>query len=357
MRVVMPFARKDGGGSVVSGALFAKMLTDLGHEVVVVSPQHGYVCETFSQHGIDSTVLDIKEGSISEGGAGELIKNTFRLFSSARRYLKSNSVDVVHINDDTTLLGWAAAAKLQGIKVVWHVRQGHFGRQDKVRAKLCDASIAISDYVLQRTSSLLPSVRIYNPVEFVPEYFIHPEGRPLKLLFVGRPVKYKRVEWALRALQGLLNEYGDDSALLQIAGAWSEQQRNGLLAELPSNVRSQVDFLGHKSNLSDYYRTADLLLHPALNEAFGRVLIEAQAFSLPVVTTRSGGAKEIVTHRVNGIAVEPDDEAGYVASVLELTKSPELRQQLAARAHEGIQNNFSLDACSAQLKHFYDTHI
>lgn len=65
-------------------------------------------------------------------------------------------------------------------------------------------------------------------------------------------------------------------------------------------VQSRVRFLGVVSDMPAFYRSIDVLLHPALQEPLGNVTIEAQAFGVPVVATRVDGMAETIRHRQTG---------------------------------------------------------
>lgn len=77
------------------------------------------------------------------------------------------------------------------------------------------------------------------------------------------------------------------------------------LAELAValDLQAHVRFLGMVPDMPAFYRSIDVLLHPALQEPLGNVTIEAQAFGVPVVATCVDGMAETVRHRETGFLV------------------------------------------------------
>jgi glycosyltransferase involved in cell wall biosynthesis len=73
--------------------------------------------------------------------------------------------------------------------------------------------------------------------------------------------------------------------------------------------------------------SADLFVHPSLDESLGIAIAEALACGVPVVATRVGGIPELVEHMVNGILVEPDPVAVSNA-ILRILSDAELREHL-----------------------------
>ena len=60
---------------------------------------------------------------------------------------------------------------------------------------------------------------------------------------------------------------------------------------------------------------ADVFVLPSIGpgEAFPSVIIEATAIGLPVISSRIGATPEMITHEVEGLLIEPRDEAGLAA--------------------------------------------
>jgi len=100
-------------------------------------------------------------------------------------------------------------------------------------------------------------------------------------------------------------------------------------------LEGSVSFLGALSpeDLARCYQGASLfVLTPRQEglrfEGFGLVYLEAGAYGLPVVATRSGGVPEAVKDGQTGILVEPDDVAGAAEAILRLLSDPELARRL-----------------------------
>jgi glycosyltransferase involved in cell wall biosynthesis len=63
-------------------------------------------------------------------------------------------------------------------------------------------------------------------------------------------------------------------------------------------------------------------------EGFGLVFLEAGAYGLPVVATRTGGVPEVVKDGTTGLLAEPDDSEGLARALLRLLTDPELAREL-----------------------------
>jgi glycosyltransferase involved in cell wall biosynthesis len=77
---------------------------------------------------------------------------------------------------------------------------------------------------------------------------------------------------------------------------------------------------------------ADLFAWPAINEAWGMAILEAQAAGLPVVAGRSGGVPVLVADERTGLLANPGDAAGLAAGVAALLDDPGRRRKLSSAA-------------------------
>jgi glycosyltransferase involved in cell wall biosynthesis len=77
---------------------------------------------------------------------------------------------------------------------------------------------------------------------------------------------------------------------------------------------------------------ADLFVWPAINEAFGMALLEAQAAGLPVVAGASGGVAAIVTDGLTGLLAAPGNAEAFAAATRRLIPYPDARAAMGAAA-------------------------
>jgi UDP-glucose:(heptosyl)LPS alpha-1,3-glucosyltransferase len=151
---------------------------------------------------------------------------------------------------------------------------------------------------------------------------------PLKapmILFVGSGFRRK----GLDRLLAVWNAPPLKDVYLLVVGEDARRDRYGALAERLAPGR--VVFTGRQAEIENYYGAADLVALPAVQEAFGNVVLEALASGLPVVVSRAVGAGEVLKGGLaEGIILHPEDprevEAKLVA-MLERGRDPDFRME------------------------------
>ncbi len=105
-----------------------------------------------------------------------------------------------------------------------------------------------------------------------------------------------------------------------------------------------TEFLGIQRDIPEILSHLDLLvLATVTHEAFGRVIIEAQAAGVPVVATEIGGIVDIIEDNINGLLVPPADPQGLAAAVVKIFKDRELARNLARNAIKKIRRDYTLE--------------
>lgn len=170
-----------------------------------------------------------------------------------------------------------------------------------------------------------------------------PDGA-IELLYVGRVTEDKGVHTAIEALGQLVQGADGHRYHLHVVGA-ADPAYQLRLQELVQGLglAQAVTFEGGrpKPELPALYHQADILVFPSIwAEPFGRVLVEAMAAGLVVVSTAVGGTAEIVIDGETGLLCPPGDAGALASQVRRLAAAPELRRRLAAMARRRAIEHF-----------------
>jgi glycosyltransferase involved in cell wall biosynthesis len=114
----------------------------------------------------------------------------------------------------------------------------------------------------------------------------------------------------------------------------------------------RVSFPGALSEaaIAAHLRDADLFVWPAINEAFGMAVVEAQASGLAVVAGASGGVGGIVADGVTGLLTPPGDTAALAAAMRSLIVDPARCAALGRAGRQKIERDHDLPLAAARLE-------
>jgi glycosyltransferase involved in cell wall biosynthesis len=98
---------------------------------------------------------------------------------------------------------------------------------------------------------------------------------------------------------------------------------------------------------------ADLCVWPAVNEAFGMALLEAQAAGLAVVAGAGGGVAEIVASGSTGLLVPPGDAAAFADAVRTLLVDRRRLDAFGAAARRRVLERHDLGAAARRLDEIF----
>jgi glycosyltransferase involved in cell wall biosynthesis len=167
------------------------------------------------------------------------------------------------------------------------------------------------------------------------------------VLFVGRLTRIKRIDRLIESMGPVLRRLPD--AVLVLAG---EGDQLGRARQQAQALGSSVRFLGWRTDLSNLYAAADVIVLTSDNEGMPVSLIEASAAGLPSVTTDVGSAREVVVNGVTGHVVRPD--ARLVAdALLEILTDDDRRLAMGRAARYHAHRTFGVDRLIEDHKYLY----
>jgi glycosyltransferase involved in cell wall biosynthesis len=139
------------------------------------------------------------------------------------------------------------------------------------------------------------------------------------IMMTGRMVAEKGYPELFAAMAG-------EDAILWAAGERlaSDHAAGVRIAAPPPNVR----LLGHRQDVPDLLRAADIFTLPSHREGMPRSIIEAMMTGLPVIATDIRGAREEVVAGETGLLVPVADKAALAGAIRELSADPERRRRM-----------------------------
>ncbi|PVB60762.1 glycosyltransferase family 4 protein [Labrenzia sp. 011] len=171
---------------------------------------------------------------------------------------------------------------------------------------------------------------------------------PLKLLAVGMMREGDKTR-SYEVLAAALQQIQDRAWQLTIIG--DGPNRDHVLKLFPPD---KIAWLGAlpEDRLAVHYARHDLLVWPAMREAYGLVLLEAQAAGIGIVAGDTFGVPDIVVDGETGLLSAEGDPQGFAVNLERILDDPALADRLGHAARQHIESRHSLEAGSARLDAF-----
>lgn len=167
-----------------------------------------------------------------------------------------------------------------------------------------------------------------------------------------RPVEFVEVARRLRERFGdriVFPMYGE-------TGGTRESSLREAVAERIERygLTTQCMLMGPEFPIEPQMMGLDVLVVPAVEESFGRTLVEAMLCGTPVVAADDGGHREIIRHGETGFLVRPDDPDAFADTVTDLLENPGLASAIATAAREEALQRYSVEAHVERVQAVYD---
>jgi glycosyltransferase involved in cell wall biosynthesis len=191
-----------------------------------------------------------------------------------------------------------------------------------------------------------------------PEADPDPQARPVRFVFAGRLVDWKRVDLLVEAFRKALS---GTAATLDLLGdgpmrpALVEQVKN-------SGLESSVRFQGWLSQreIAHRFHQSDVFVLASLYECGGAVVMEAMAAGLPVIATAWGGPADYVDSSC-GILVPPTSREslveGLASAMTRMARSASLRREMGRAAREKALGEFTWDKKVDRMLEIYSDAV
>lgn len=282
-------------------------------------------------------------------------------------YLKNNQYDAVHFYTDNVMV-IGKIVKLMGIK--HHYVRSFEGAPMYVKfphkylinwaLTSCKDFVSISKYVENSYSVAYSSLKNKNKT-VVYNAMVHNLQKHNDVLerdgiiCVGTLTNQKQFDVAIHIVSILKNRYKKEISLYILGEGNDKSKLQNLTKDLA--VEDLVHFEGVVTNPESYYDKCRLFLHPAYNEGFGLVLIEAMKMELGVLVANSGALPEIVEDGKTGYILPLKQPEVWADKINEIYDDLDLLRQIGKQASLSVEENFSVERHINGYINFYKSSI
>ena len=331
-------------GAPISLAQLARKLPEQGYTPLYLIPREGPLEELLRSLRVSYEVM---KGPFGHAGFLGIVRR--------------EKPCLVHVN--SLVRTWPLfLSRLMGLPVIWHVREHLGGKRGyaKLIHALSDRVVVISREQAMLFEGLPRAVRIPNAVDIsqfrVARTANRDRRRQTVVAYVGAIEPRKGLLTLARAFRLLKN--GRQIRVMVVGGTSPEnsQYERKVKEHLRAlGLEKNWQFLGARSDVPAVLAASDILCHPAHVEAFSRVILEAMASGLPVVSTVVGGTPEMVDHGVTGILVQPGDERSLAEAIDTLHADRRLAERMGRAGRRKAAKIFSLELHAERVAALYDS--
>lgn len=375
--ICFPFAGGIAGGSHIS---VIKLIRSLDRQrftpLIIVHHEQGEVADMFRREGLAFERAPVPyhfghaAGIASAKGPGRLLRAVAAQLRLAR-FLRARRVRIVHTNEGPMHATWALPARLAGARLLWHHRATPDARGLKYLAPLlADRIVSVSRFALSQ-SPLARAAHcsvVYSPFDaddaavdresarrvLIAELGVSADTRIVG--FFGNLVDRKRPLVFVDAIAAMARRAPAMPVVGVMFGAVVEGALDAAVRERAreAGIAGRVRLMGFRYPGLPWLSACDVHAVTAVDEPFGRSLIEAMLIGTPVVAVASGGNSEAICDGVNGLLTPPDDAEAMAGRILELLGNPAEAMAMAARACADARAGFGRERHARVIAGIYD---
>ncbi len=358
MRILQILPELNVGGVETGTVDLAKYLVGHGHYSVVVS-NGGALVDDLEKNGTRHYLLPVHRKSLW---------NALRSVKALHRIILQENIDVVHAR--SRVPAWIAFFACRKTKASFLTTcHGYYSKHLFSRVMgwpklVIVPSEVIGRHMIEDFGVSAKHIRLIPRSVDVAKFNVPREEKVAKsthvISIVGRITPLKGHTFFLKAMTKVVRTMpyvkiwviGDAPAKKQIY----KQELELLVQQL--GLTDSVEFLGSRKDIPQLLAKTDVLvLSTVTPEAFGRVILEAQAAGVPVVATKVGGVVEIIEDGETGLLVLPKNVDEMANAVIRLLGDKQLSARLVTQAKKKIEAQYTLEHMAAKTLQVYQELI
>lgn len=189
---------------------------------------------------------------------------------------------------------------------------------------------------------------------FHPRAFRRNSNDPIRILMVARLLWQKGIREYVEAARIVHEKY--PSVRFDLAGEWDTVHPDAVDKTWLEDAINDgaIQYLGFISDIAERLRISRIFVLPSYyREGMPRVVLEASASGLPVITTDAPGCREAIVDGKTGILIPPKDSIALAKALTQLLNDPKKRNQMGKAGRELMKEQFDIRAITRQYLSIY----
>lgn len=328
----------------------------------VISPRTGPLASTYATAGIEVTVLECPYPDQNINDLSDYESNLAHLESQ----VNFEQFDVVYANTATTF--WAIdAAHRAKVPSIWNIRESESWKSyyNNFPPAVAAQALECFSYPYRVVFVANSTRRRWSPIERMGNFDVIENGLDLKrldedvshqdrqiargklnisndaicLLCIGTVSARKGQHDLIQALKQLPDDVAR-KIKLYIVGARESEYTNALkelINTLPIDIQNSVILIPETDQTKDYWNAADIFILTSRLESYPRVILEAMAKGLPIISTPVYGVTEQVRKNINALFYSPGNIDELTMQIQLLVNDENFRKNLASNSREVLR--------------------
>ena len=355
MKILQVLPELNVGGVETGTVDLAKYLVEHGHQSVVVS-NGGELVADLEAAGTKHYRLPVHKKSLW---------GMIRCVTALRAIIQNEKADIVHAR--SRVPAWIAYFACRGTQAAFITTcHGYYGNRMFSQVMgwpklVIVPSRIIGRHMIEHLGVLASSIRYIPRSVDVRKFQVERpviEGKSFfTVAIVGRLTPLKGHTFFLRAMAKVVRAMPNIRIWIVGDAPASRQSYKNELQVLTRRlgIQEHVEFLGNRKDVAQLLAQADVcVLSTVTQEAFGRVILEAQAVGVPVVATSVGGVVDIIDDGQTGLLVLPKDPDGMARAVIRVLNDKKFAAQLVEAARQKLQERFTLEHMASKTIKAYE---
>ena len=344
MRILQILPELNVGGVETGTVDLCKYLVRLGHKAVVVSAG-GVLVKEVEASGAKHYQLPVHKKSIV---------SIFKLVPQLAEIIKNEEIEVVHAR--SRVPAWIAFFACRRSKALFittchgYYKKHFFSLVMGWAKRVIVLSNVIARHMIE--DFMVPHERIRlvpRSVDLERFKYLDPQAKRKEDFNVGIIGRITPLKGHLHFIKAMARIYRSVPRLkIWIIGD-APASKEAYKEEVQVLTRRLglwhcTEFLGTQRDIPGILAHLDLVvLATTTHEAFGRVVVEAQAAGVPVVATKVGGVVDIIEDGENGLLVPPADPKAIADAAMRIFKDTGLARALAENAYAKVKEKYNVE--------------